>query len=487
MEVIKDSPVNCQGKDNNSTDNKQISKGICTGNLDQVEKLKKLADELASTVRGKKSDFPIEVFPEAIKEIILETNECSNYPIDFTSAGILAAASIAIGNKRKLQVRSGWTVKPVLYIAVLAEKGMMKSPPIKFALNPLKQCDSQKFAEYEAKQNEYEEYQRLNKSEREAQGIEDLPKPYWEQFLVSDFTPESLIDVHKNNKNGLGVYADELASWINNFNRYNKGSEEQFWLSTWDSSSITINRKTSGSTHITHPFISVIGTIQPAVLVELSKNRMDNGFLDRILFAIPKDTKRKVWSTNELNNQIIANWETIISNIVNLQTDLNPESEIHTKVMEYEPTAKKLLIQWQADQTAESNKDNFEHIRGLYSKLEIYISRLALILQILHDACGQITDNKYVNIEAVDGAIKLINYFKKTAIEVYDKVTDTDPLNKLPLNKKNFYGKLSDNFETNQAVEVGKECGSSEATVKRWLRDKTLFKWLSHGKYEKVL
>ena len=116
--------------------------------------------------------------------------------------------------------------------------------------------------------------------------------PIWEQLLVTDFTPEALIEVHKFNKNGIGVYADELASWFKNFNRYNSGSEEQFWLSVWSGKPIRINRKTSEPIFISLPFISVIGTIQPAVLKELAKDRTENGFMDRILFVIPDDLKK---------------------------------------------------------------------------------------------------------------------------------------------------------------------------------------------------
>ncbi len=99
-------------------------------------------------------------------------------------------------------------------------------------------------------------------------------------------------------------------AWFKNFNRYNKGSEEQFWLSVWSGKAIRINRKTTEPTFIAKPFISVIGTIQPAVLNELADKRTENGFLDRLLFVAPENLKKEYWSETELNpgnNRELAN------------------------------------------------------------------------------------------------------------------------------------------------------------------------------------
>lgn len=46
----------------------------------------------------------------------------------------------------------------------------------------------------------------------------------------SHITPEGLSYIHAQNKRGLCLWSDELSAWFKNFNRYNNGSEEQFWL-----------------------------------------------------------------------------------------------------------------------------------------------------------------------------------------------------------------------------------------------------------------
>lgn len=112
---------------------------------------------------------------------------------------------------------------------------------------------------------EYDRIVSMTKKEKEEEGIFDFPsEPQLTKYVVSDITPESLSSILSVNVRGIAYYADELAAWFNNFNRYNKGSEEQFWLMAYSASPIQINRQNMrGSISIKRPYISVTGTIQP--------------------------------------------------------------------------------------------------------------------------------------------------------------------------------------------------------------------------------
>ena len=74
----------------------------------------------------------------------------------------------------------------------------------------------------------------MTRKERNEAGLEEYPQePVRKRFLVSDITPEGLSQIHAQNQRGLCLWADELSAWFKNFNRYNNGSEEQFWLSVF--------------------------------------------------------------------------------------------------------------------------------------------------------------------------------------------------------------------------------------------------------------
>ena len=215
--------------------------------------------------------FPVEIFPQSIQDIIKNLRTTLNFPDDYTSASMIYATSVAMGLSYQAQFKNGWNEIGSLYIAIVGKAGTNKTHPLNFALKPIKKLDTDSYNEYMIKKSEYDYAKSLTKKEREDELI-ILPEsePTWKQFLVSDFTPEALIDVLNNNHIGIGVYVDELASWFKNFNRYNNGSEEQFWLSAWSGTSITVNRKNGKSYNIPEPFISVIGTIQDGVLNDLA-------------------------------------------------------------------------------------------------------------------------------------------------------------------------------------------------------------------------
>ncbi|MDA3942096.1 MAG: DUF3987 domain-containing protein [Bacteroidetes bacterium] len=230
-------------------------------------------------------DFPVEVFPEPIRQIIKATNYTLKYPIDYTAASILFAASVAIGNTNQVEVKKGWTETAVLYLALVGRPGTNKSHPLSFALAPLMAKDDQSYFEYTKEKAAFDQLQNQPKDMRNGQ---ELIKPILKKHLVSDTTPEALVYVHNFNNRGIGVYVDELAGWFKSFNRYHKGSEQEFWLSNWSGKPVIIDRKTSDSVRISRPFISVCGTIQTSILDEMAKgNRGQNGFIDRILFVLP--------------------------------------------------------------------------------------------------------------------------------------------------------------------------------------------------------
>ncbi len=435
--------------------------------------------------KAKQNPFPVEVFPELIQEIIKATNENLNFPIDFIGASILYAVSVSIGNTHRVEVKKGWQENAVLYLAIVGRAGTNKSHPISFALKPIEERDNLMFQKYQSEKLEYDTISALTKKEREQQGYDEPVRPIWEQHLVTDFTPEALAEVHKFNKRGIGVYADELASWFKNFNRYNKGSEEQFWLSVWSGKALRINRKTSDPIYIPLPFIPVIGSIQPGVLNELAKNRTENGFLDRLLFVVPDNLNKEYWSETELNPSIMQNLETIILNILNVSIKQDDTNNLQPEVLRFKPEARELLFEFQRKLTDQSNKPENEAISGIYAKIEMYAIRLALILQMIRYACNE-GNKQAVGIEAVQGALKLVEYFKKTAIKVHDIISNASPLDKLPTEKRTLYIALPDTFTTSEGVRVAEAMGMPERTFKRFLSNQHLFNHETRGEYKKL-
>lgn len=451
---------------------------------DEIDQLLKQGDEAE---KESKNLFPVEVFPLPVQEIIKATNKCLKFPIDFIGASMLYAASIAIGNTYKVEIKTGWQESAVLYLAIVARPGTNKSHPLHFALQPIMDKDKETYAQYEQARQEYEKAKLLSKEERQEQGINELTKPVWNKYLLSDYTPEALAQVHKLNKRGIGVYVDELAGWFKNFNRYNKGSEMEFWLSAWSGKPINIDRKTGEPVFIPLPFIPVGGTIQNGTLNDLAKeNRTQNGFIDRILFVIPDNIVKPDWSEKEIDPSIIKSWCNIISNLLNMPVQLDETQNPDPGILLFDPDAKRSLYDWQKVNARQCNEAEDEVISGIYSKMEMYAARLALILELMRWACGE-SDKQSISIKSVEGALQLVEYFKRSAVKVHSIISNANPLDKLPADKQNLYNCLPATFTTVQGVQIAEKFGMPERTFKRFLSDKEFFTHITRGEYEKKI
>lgn len=457
----------------------------------RINDIKAEADKLTNkNIEDKKEQinpFPVDAFPLEIQNIISATNESLNFPIDYIGGSILYAISISIGNTHMVELMKGWSENAVIYLAMVGRPGSNKSHPLNFALNPINDEDLRKFKDYEEKKKEYDKIVHLTKAKKENESVDEPIKPICKKHLLSDFTPEALATVHKDNERGIGAHVDELAGWFKNFNRYNGGSEMEFWLSAWSGGTIKIDRKTGEPVNIALPFISVAGTIQNGVLNDLGKdNRTQNGFIDRILFVVPNDLKKTYWSEIELDPTIIKDWEKIILKLLRLTIPNDNNFNLLPEILRFEPEAKRMILIWQKSNTDQCNNAENENLSSIYCKLEIYALRLSLILELMFYACGE-SNKQSISTRAVEGALKLVEYFRKSAERANSIISNTNPLEKHPSDKKTLYKTLPINFTTAIGVDISEKLGIPERTFKRFLNEKELFKQVSRGNYKKLI
>lgn len=451
--------------------------------------IKEDAKNLENKLNGKTSShtnnkFPIEIFPKQIQEIILELNKYLKFPIDFSGASILYATSLSVGNTHKVKVNNGWSESCVIYVCLVGRAGTNKSHPLSFAIKPIMEKDKESYQKFQLEKEIYLQASSIPKKEREEKGLDELKPPVLQKFIISDYTPEAVSTIHLNNRRGIGVYIDELAGWFKNFNRYNKGSEQEQWLSNWSGKPIISDRKTGNSVHIDSPCISVIGTIQNDILEEISKDARDsNGFIDRILFVIPDQLQKEYWSAEEIPIETIENYYNIIGRLLDLQFDT---TTLESTLLPFSPVAKDIVYEWQKLNTDKTNNHTNDKVASMYSKLELYIIRFSLILQMLRWACGE-GGKTVIEETTVNNAILLTEYFRKNAEKVHKVLSESTPFDRLPKDKQQIYEALpKEKFQTNIGIKIAEKLGMKERSFKNWLNDSNLFTKVSYGLYERV-
>lgn len=429
--------------------------------------------------------FPIEAFPIRIQTIINRCNKDLGFPIEYVSAAMIYAVSVAIGNTRRIQIKNGWIESAVVYMAIVGPPGANKSHPISWILKPISDHDTSTYNKFQKEKKTFEKSLGLSKKEREKLGSGMGEKPVWKRLLLSDFTPEALFQVHKFNLRGIGVRVDELAGWIKNFGRYNKGSEEELWLSVWSCKPINIDRKSGDPVFINEPFISVIGGIQNGVLRELGKDgRMLNGFIDRMLFVFPDDVEKQYLSETEIDNVITSSWHGIISKLLKIKLPLDNKVIPDPKTLQFSPEAKIRFRAWHKEYVDQCNEAESEAISSIYSKMDMHVARLALIIEMMSWACGE-GDKKAVSLKSVEGALLIVKYFNKSALKVHSIISKTNPLVRSSTWKDDLFKALPDTFNTSAGLLVALGLNVSERTFKRFLKDQELFTKIKHGEYKK--
>jgi len=382
-------------------------------------------------------NFPIEVFPEKIQKYLSVCNQTLNSSIDYMGCSLLFLLSIIIGNSMVVEVKKGWLETANLWLVLVGKAGIGKTPSIGNIVYPLMKQNTKEIKNYIKESTKYEHYRNLDKQEKDL--CEEVKRPIKTQFIVNDVTMEALVDMHGENKNGIGVLRDELAGWFKDMNRYSQGSDLEHWLSSWSGKEINMNRKTAKSSFVERAFIPVLGGIQPDIMdtIYTSENK-ENGFVDRMLFSFPdlevENYNEKEMSQDYLdwyNDYIMAMYETIRGII-----KYNGEDQIEPILCKFSSGAKTEWIRIFNNISSYQNSDmENEYMKSMLPKQKSYIPRFALLLQVLesYDDESHKTKVQEISKNNILAAEKLSNYFiamskkiKVNSIETKDLVKIID-------------------------------------------------------------
>lgn len=423
------------------------------------------------------NNFPIEFFPDNLQDIILETCGVFQFNNDFLCASVMTAASASIGNTHCINVKDGWIERNSIYLAIVAAPGINKSAPLSWALKPIEKREKEIYRQYKLLMKDF------NADEKNADKMP--PQPI--KTIISDATPESVVQSLSKNERGIMIYNDELAGFLNTFQRYNKSNDEQFYLSVWSGKPVVVDRKTSSSIRIEEPVINIVGTIQPSIFEKSFNNKEDSGFFDRWLIVNPLNLKKKPWNDSFLPKNVTEEYQHIIDRLQDLQFTVNQWDEAESKVLQYSKEAWKLVKSWQSKNTSQINVTDMEHIRAIRAKMEIYIHRFCTIAHLIEYACG-VTNyvENTISEETAAKAIVLSDYFIANAI----LARSTDQSISLPDDYKKLYDLLPGDEKpfTYAEVKVAAEfLDIPESSAKRWLKNQTgkLIIKIKHGAYAK--
>jgi hypothetical protein len=230
-------------------------------------------------------------------------------PCDYVAAGLIAAASAAIGNARHVAATETWIEPPHLWVALIGPPSSSKTP----ALRPF--VETMRAIEREAEPAWREACAQHAALAEGARAIEDSwkqsvreavkkgaappdrppstdapPAPPMPRLLAMDATTEELQHLLAEQPRGLLYMRDELAGWLGSHDRYGgHGADRAYYIEAWNGGAYVADRvKHRGRpVRIERTSLAILGGMQPDRLRAVLAGP-DDGLTARIVYVWPE-------------------------------------------------------------------------------------------------------------------------------------------------------------------------------------------------------
>jgi len=355
-------------------------------------------------------NFPIDVFPPPIQELIFNCNKSYKISTDVVSAIVLTLLSTSIGNSIRVSDKEDSKEPVFLWLIIIGNSGSGKSPCLNKLLEPFHHVEAIARKNFKERFKKYEHDLLLYK-----QGLKDTTKensehtvkptkPLETQYITSDITVEALAELMKASPRGVLINRDELAGFFKSFDQYRPGNDQEKYSELWNCQPWYIKRILRGSIDVLNTGCSIIGGIQPKVLSSIFKERdFNSGFIPRFLFCNMKEFFKK-HDNFSLTKEDVKIWDEFIMRgyIYRLeQDDLGINK--HT-IFSFDEEASKWFINFLNEY--EEKRRCFEGKESLFvPKFRNYLLRIIGILHFFN------REGSLIDVGTVKDSIRVINYF----------------------------------------------------------------------------
>lgn len=285
--------------------------------------------------------FPVDALPEPMARFVGTVATAIGCDPSYVALPLLVAAGAAIGNARRLTVKRGWDVPPILWGAIVGESGTAKSPAFRVALRPLRDRQQKLLEQHQRAMERYEvelaKWEKAHARWKRGKNAEEPPptkpvRPEAGRYVVDDTTVEALSPILRANPRGVLLARDELSGWFGSFDRYvGKGAaaaDASKWLQMYNGEPVTADRKTDAAAtiHVPRAAVGVVGGIPPGILRRvLGAEHRESGLASRLLLAYP-ERRSKVWTEQDIPPEAEEGIARLFDRLLELEPDVGGET-----------------------------------------------------------------------------------------------------------------------------------------------------------------
>ncbi len=407
-----------------------------------IEEFSDQASTVTPNVHSEKlahEPFPVDVLPEPMRTIVSTAAASMLCDPSFVALPMLAALGAAIGNSRRLLIKYGWLVPPIIWTVLIGESGTTKTPAFKFVMRPLRERQSRLLQVYREAYNQFsKDMARWEKehaawkrdSETDAEPPRQPIPPTAERILVSDTTVEALTPILLNNPRGVLLARDELAGWLGSFDRYSGGSgaDASHWLSMFNAESLTVDRKTGipPTIDVRWPAVCVTGGIQPGPFHRaLGVEHRESGLAARLLVTCPPRAPKR-WTDAGISADIERKLANLYERLFEIAPLVGEDEEPRPVVISMTGAARAIWVEF-FDAHAREHVELSGELSAVWSKLEEYAARLAMVLHFVRWAEDESdVDDDAVDERSMSAAVTLTRWFGREARRVYAILAESE-------------------------------------------------------------
>ena len=383
--------------------------------------------------------FPTDVFPAPLRRLVEVGSKVIGCDPSFIALPALAVLASCIGNTTRVLLKRGWVEACVIWCAVVAKSGELKSPPMRLVMHPIYEAQgramtshAQREAEYDIEKARFDSDMQAWKRKKVKDCDPPMPpeRPVLKRNVTADVTPEALASMLEGNPRGVLVARPELSAMIGGFGRYSgaRMADAAVWLQLWDADTLIVDRKTGDkrTIFVRSAAVSVFGTIQPGTLERAFDSELrEAGTLARFLFASPP-SKPALWSNAELPEDVEREYANVVNALLSIPLTLDDNGDPAPRFIPLSDEAKPAFVAWH-DEHARDTADAGGDLAASYSKIKGYCARFALILHLAAIAAGDAeADRTRITLPSLRAAIRLAEWFKAQARRVCDRFAENE-------------------------------------------------------------
>lgn len=366
--------------------------------------------------------FDFDLLPVSLRPWIEDIAERVQCPPDYAAVGAIISLAAVVGRRIGIRPKrqDDWIEVPNLWGAIIGSPGVMKSPALRASMAPLATLEGKAREGYEEARSEWLRGQELHKLKREgakAKIVQQFKKsadvdpaalpdafaeeePRARRYVVNDCSVEALGEILRGNPNGTLAYRDELVGLLKSLDKEGNEGARSFFLTAWSGKDAYVfDRIGRGlDMRIEGCCLSLLGSIQPAVIGGYLRQAVENGggdgLLSRFQLLVWPDISgdwRNVdrWPDSEAKAAAFATFERLDA--------LDPAAIGATveggdiPYLRFESEAQEIFTEWRTSLEARLRSGNehpaFESHLSKYRKL---VPALALLIHLADSTAGAI-------------------------------------------------------------------------------------------------